>query len=228
MVIPSAQAASTAVTGNAKAIAFYKVMVKTTARYGGVVMSRVGYDVLKSTISGTFSTYYNLAVVPTGFSPAKEMVTLALSGGKTVWVADLMTPKCGASGSCGTNIPIRLLLNSKGEFYQLRAPSRPSSCWGTATSVNVGGFMPGTPAYETIGHFDPMKRVGKNETVTSTFPWSNKRTATEVDTISLATHLPIRSVVKVPKEGATPAYSFTWTNAWLKTAPIQPKVTMCS
>lgn len=227
-----AQAATTGATGNAKAIAFYRLMVKTIARYDGLLQSRSGYAVVETTSTGTGWTYgSHAAVVPTGFSPATEVVTDALSGGKVLWVADLMTPKCGAAGSCGTNVPARGILNTQGLYVQVLAPSKPPSCWERIpgdTGAVAGYTKLGGPVYETNGHFDPIKRVGKNELVTSTFPWTKTSTATEIDTISLATHLPTYGVVYAPKDGAAPAFAYAWTNSWMKSAPVQPQMTMCS
>lgn len=224
----AAQAATTPTTGNAKAIAFYRKMVKTVARYDGLYQSRSGFAVVKT--ASTVSWGYEITAVPAGFSPAAEVVTTALRGGKIVWVDDLMKPQCGASGNCGTNIPVQVIWNTKGEYFQELAPSKPPSCWVHSDKViSVAGDTElGVTTYTTYGHFDPMKRVGKNEIVTSTFAGINKETDTEVDTISLATHLPSSGVVYVTKKGGAPAFTYAWANSWTKSAPVQPQITMCS
>jgi hypothetical protein len=231
---PSAQAATSGATGNAKAIAFYREMIKAMAMDGGVIEYRNNYAFVKETCTAAGGTEVSLifdrAVIPKGYSPFGEGITLALSGGKVVWEIDNLAAKDAngfrTTGSCSPDASFTLLRNSQGEYIQGEgfASSTASLCWGTADFGIMGKL--GGPVYETYGHFDPMKRIGKNELITSTFGNKNNPT-TEIDTISLAIDLPISSVVKIPKEGKSPAFTVAWTMLWTG-SQVQPKVTMCS
>jgi hypothetical protein len=228
MVLPSAQAATSGPTGNAKAIAFYREMIKATALDGGVIEYRANYAFVKETCTTSGATkvslIYDRAVAPKGYSPFGEGITLALSGGKVVWETDSLSSK-STNGSCG-NTSFTLLRNSQGEYIQGEgfSSSTATLCWLTADNGILGKL--GGPVFKAFGHFDPMKRVGKNELVTSTFG-NKKNPTTEIDTISLAIDLPISSVVKIPKTGKSPAFTIASTMTWIG-SPVQPKVTMCT
>ena len=226
----AAQAADTKPTGNAKAIAFYREMVKTVAGEGGVTEYRSGYAFVKVTCMASggaaVSLDWSRAKAPAGYSPVTEFLATAFRGGKSVWTTDQFTPTSGVvTHNCDPKTPLRLLLNSKGGFLQVLTIGKASTCWQTFNAALL--WKIGGPEYETFGHFYPMQKVGKNEIVDSSFTWTKTTQATEIDTISRVTHLPSSSVLHIPKVGTSPAYVDSWSSSWLKKAPAAPQVTMC-
>lgn len=229
------QAAKLTTTGNATAIAFYRAMVNRTRLYHGLVEEQTGFLALKSSLGKSWSDVWGEGV-PAGYSPTSELITVAARSGKVTWVTDKMTPQCsvrvgssGASVGCGSNVPVEAMLNKGGQYSTEYFSA--GSCWGAGTigSPYVGGYtkVGVSFGYSLYGHFLPMKRIGGRELVTSTYPWG-KATVTEIDTIDVTSLLPIKSVFHYSKDGKYPAFTQVVVNHWLKTAPTQPRLTVCS
>jgi hypothetical protein len=130
--------------------------------------------------------------------------------------------------------PVGLLLASSGE-YQLAGGAPVSFTPPTTASYQpcvgrntgppyVGGYTKVGVAsgYGLFGHFDPMRRVGSNEIVTSTYAWSSNQVATEVDTIAASTRLPSAGVVRVSGATGRPAFSYHWTVRWYAARAYPP------
>lgn len=230
----SSQAAKLTATGDATTINFYRVMVNKTRLYSGLVEQQTGFVVIKSPLGKPWFAAWGEGPVA-GYSPASEFITIAAHNGKVTWVTDKMTPQCGAgvgssgvSVSCGSSVPLETILDASGKYAtEYFGPGR---CWsaGSISGTYVADYskLGGPLGYSLYGHFLPMKRAGGSELVTSTYPWG-KGTATEIDTINVLTHLPMKSITHFPKVGKYPAFTDVSVNHWLTTAPIQPQVTVC-
>lgn len=229
------RAATMATTGNAKTIAFYRTMVEKTRLYGGLVEQQSGFVALKSPTGKPWLISWGEGT-PAGYSPASESITIAGRDGKVTWVTDKMTPQCGASVgssgvtvSCRSYVPVETILDARGKYSTEYFSA--GRCWGadSISGTYVDGYAKvGVPfGYSLYGHYLPMKRTGGSEVVTSTFPWG-KGTVTEIDTINVTSHLPTKSVDHYSKDGKYPAFTEVIFNHWLKTAPVEPPVAVCS
>ena len=221
-IVSPAQAATIAPTGDGKTIAFYGVMVHKTLSYGTLIERQSGYAALQT--AGRAANWAYGKGVPPGYSPAMEDVVVASARGKVTWITDTMTPRC-TGANC---VVVQLLLDRAGAFFKIASGPYLASCWSVARGSVAGYTRIGVPSgYGLYGHFDPMKRVGRDELVTSTYPFGVGRTATELDTISIATDLPIKGVVHVTSDSAQSAVSYTFLDTWLKPARVEPHVTLC-
>ena len=221
--IGTAAQAATPPTGDAATIAFYKTMVQKTLSYGTLVERQTGYAALQT--AGRSANWTYGEGVPLGYAPATEDIVVAAAGGRLTWVMDTMTPRCGGA-SCTT---VQMLLDPSGAFLKILTGRYRASCWSAAHGDVAGYSRTGVPSgYGLYGRFLPMKRVGANELVTSTYAFGVGRTATELDTISLATDLPTKGLVHVGRTTTQRAFSYSFSDQWLKPERTQPHVTLCN
>jgi hypothetical protein len=214
--------AATVPTGNARTIAFYRAMADKTRLYGTNVVRQTGFASLQ--IDGNNPVWSNAEAAPAGFSPATEDIIIASTDGKVTWVTDLITARC-SGGKCAS---VETLLDSSGVFSRLPSGPYSTSCWTKSQGPVAGLTKTGGPSgYGVDGYFAPMRQVGGNELVTSTYPYGNGRTATELDTISLATDLPIKGVIHVTSGRALRTFSYSFSDSWLKSSEVRPQVTVC-
>jgi len=227
--------ATSAPTGNAKAIAFYRSVVNATRAHSGVVVTQTGYVLMTDELgrSSSFSFTFGIGSRRPGYVPAVEHITIAAVNRRISWVSDDMVPEGCTAQAGGSCLPVELLLYSGGLLWRFDSPRLPasSSCWSSnvRAGTEVAGYTKTGVAsgYALYGYFYPVKRVGGSDEVTSTYPWGKTQKATEVDTISLATRLPTSSVVHVSAAPGAPAFTYRWTNQWLAKAPVMPRTTMC-
>lgn len=246
-VAPSA--AAPAPTGSAATIAFYRQMVAQTNREGGVTFVVSGYDALRDNIGKTSSVSWisGAGGLPAGYVHAIDHVTLANSAGAIAWVSDEMVPRCAppAGSTSGgitlgcTDITYQTLLTASGvvgHYLPGGSYGTAGTCWGPDRGSSGGGAtvdgysssnIGHVGSYGVFGHFFPMRRAGGSELVTSRYPFGAGRRATEVDTISIATHLPKKGVTHVTAGAGHPAFTMTWTNHWLARPPTEPVVRPC-
>ena len=225
---------SAAPTGNPKTIAFYRAVVNATRQHKGVVSIQTGFVTMSDELkSSSFSYFWGRGTSPPGYVRAVEHITIAAANRHVVWVTDDMVPEGCTAGAGGSCLPVEFLLSSSGVLWRFDSARLPPSslCWSSSAAKGdvVGGYSKIGVAfgYALYGYFYPMKRVGGNEYVTSTFPWGKTQKATEVDKINLATHLPASSIVRIASATGLPAFTYSWTNQWLKNAPLMPQATLC-
>jgi hypothetical protein len=221
--------ASSLVSGNSAAIAFYRTVVAATQHQGGVDEVQTGFVVMKDTLSKTsagVSVTMGSGRQPTGYVQTTEHLTVADSGGKISWASDALTPMC-ATVVC-PDIPYQLLLTSAGLFGHFGSSIAAGTCW-THDSGSLDYLRVGAPfGYDLVGNFGPLKNSKDAVVVTSTYPWGSKDSATEVDTIPSNTHLPVSGVVHVAATVGQPAFQYRWTNKWLPGSPAEPKIVLCN
>jgi len=224
-------------TGNAGAIAFYRKVVSATQAADGVEQiyaSSAPLTQVKYSSTGGLS-WYVMQPKKAGFAPAVDIVFVGADSGKVTFVADTVL----YPGS-GPKFPdFGMLLTAKGEVILAGgAPARTTPATSKTTVAPCVGpskvrFVAGYPGvgvafgYALYGHFDPVKIVdkGKEYAVTSTYPWSSSpsRTATEVDVVSVATHLPVASQITVNAGGGLPAFTLRWANTWFHSTIYPPR-----
>lgn len=222
-------------TGNASAIDFYRKVVAATVAADGVEQVYLAQDPLtqvKYSSKGGLS-WYIMQPKKAGFAPALDILFIGADHGKVTFVADTV-----AYGGTGPAFPpFGMLLTSKGEVVLAGgAPARTTpansktpvaQCGGATKVAFVAGYDKVGVAfgYALYGHFDPIKRVGKNYEITSTYPWATNpaRTATEVDTVPVGSYLPTEGVINVSAGGAFPAFTMRWSNHWFHTPLYPPK-----
>jgi hypothetical protein len=224
---------SKAPTGNPKTIAFYRQVVAATAKAPGWTATFSGYTAIEESIGKQTSVnweYYD--GVPKGYDPAVDHVTAAAAGGRLTWLSDEIVPAprtCAKGSVCflPATLPYQVLLGPSGLEGHFVA-SGPASlvCWAKDHGAVLGYSKVGVPTgYGLYGRFYPMRRAGGAELVTSTYPWGATQHATEVDTISIATHLPSTTVVHVSASPGHPALTLSSTYRWLGATPAEPATT---
>ena len=224
----SPASASSLVSGNTAAIAFYRAVVAATQHQGGVDEVQTGFVVMKDTLGkdvASVSLTMGSGKLPAGYVEVTERLTVADSSGKISWASDALTPVC-PSGLC-PDVPYQLLLTSAGLFGHFGSTAGSGTCW-TRDSGSLDYLKVGTPfGYELVGNFAPLRRSKGAVVVTSTYPWGSKDSATEVDTIPAGTHLPLSGTVHVAPTVGQAAFEYRWTNKWLPSSPVQPKIVLC-
>lgn len=216
-------------SGNAATLAFYRQVVAATRRMGTEVLTIGGsYTIVE--YQGSLKHWYTGGTSSrAGYQPAADLVTIAASGGRVKFVVDAIVHTRPPGFS-----PFGLLLTASGEY--LLAGGAPVTftpptthayqpCMGRSTGAPyVGGYTKVGVAsgYGFYGHFGPMRRVGANEIVTSTYPWGSKQVETEVDTIAASTHLPSAGVVRVSSGGGLSGFSYHWTVRWYGATAYPP------
>jgi hypothetical protein len=219
--------AASLVSGNSAAIAFYRAVVDATQHQGGVDEVQTGFVVMKDTLGkdvASVSLAMGSGKLPTGYVQVTEHLTVADSSGKISWASDALTPVC--AGLC-PDIPYQLLLTSAGLFGHFGSSAASGTCWAH-DSGSLDYLKVGTPfGYDLVGNFGPLKRSKGSVVVTSTYPWGSKDSATEVDTVPANTHLPVTGLVHVAATVGQAAFQYRWTNKWLPSSPVEPKILLC-
>jgi hypothetical protein len=222
-------------TGDKATIAFYRKLVAATVAADGVEQIYLAQAPLTQVkySSKEGLAWYVMQPPKEGFAPALDIVFVGAEHGKVTFVAD--TVAYGGKGPAFP--PFGMLLTPKGEVILAGgAPARTTPA-GTKTPVTpcagptkvafVAGYAKvGVPfGYSLLGHFAPMKRVGKYYDITSTYPWGAKpaRTATEIDTVPVGSYLPTAGVIHVSAGGGFAAFTMRWANAWFHTTLYPPK-----
>ncbi len=222
-------------SGNPAVIAFYRKVVAAThaataeASYFSVTDSLAQ---VKVNPNGSYS-WFQFDPPKPGFAPARGVVWVVATAGRVRFVTESL-----AYGGVGTTFgPFGIVLTSRGAVLLggnafpmvASAPSATPGfqpCEGTPTgAVDVGGWtkVGGPSGYGLYGDFLTMHRAGGAEIVTSTYPWGSKgQRATEVDTVSLTTHLPVRSVMHVSAVPGIPAYTLAYRNVWYHSRVLPP------
>ena len=225
---PPTAAAPSKVTGNPAAIALYRKVVKATAAADGVEQLYLAQDPLtQAKYASKRLSWAEMQPTETGYAPAVDIVFVGAAGGKVTFVADSVL-----YGGKGPDFPdFGLLLTGKGEVILAGGAAARTTPAGKKTTVYpcAGGYsgptlVAGYPkvgvtfGYSLLGHFGSLKLVdkGKEYQVTSTYSWSTSpaRTATEVDTVPIATDLPNETVINVSAGGKFAAFTMRFANVW--------------
>ncbi|MDA8292089.1 MAG: hypothetical protein M0Z33_10495 [Actinomycetota bacterium] len=228
-----------AVSGNPAVIAFYRKVVAATRAATAVAEYFTATDsIAEVRVNPNRSyTWYQLGPPNPGFTPARGVLWIVAAAGRVRFVTESFVYG-GVGKSFG---PFGIALSSRGEvmlggnaFPRVVSPSAASPsgslhvyqpCAGvTSGAVDVGGYVKvGGPAgYGLYGDFLSMHRAGGSEIVTSRYPWGRRgQKVTEVDTVPLATDLPVRSVQHVSAVPGIPAYTFAYSSVWYH-SPVQP------
>ena len=216
------------VTGNTAAIAFYRKVVKATAATEGVEEIYPPQQPLtQAKFAGKRLSWAEMQPTKAGFSPATDVVFVGAEHGKVTFVADTVL----YAGKGAIFPDFGLLLTPKGEVLLANGAAARTGPVTKKTPVYpcAGGYSgPKLVAgydrvgiqfgYSLVGHFDKMKVVdkGKAYQVTSTYPWFGNpaQTATEVDTVPIATDLPALTVIHVSAAGKFAAFTMREANVW--------------
>ena len=164
-------------TGNAQAIAFYKLSRSAMATYEGVTFRGGGtsYRIIHTASGDTFK--FDFGATPKGYTTAVAHVRVVQRKGRVVEEIDTLD----ASGKP----PLRLWQSSGTEIGELltKKPCAELVPTNTASFVTIGH-----PYVGLSGHFAPLVAAGSQQVVTSTYSLAGG-IAHERDTINPATHL---------------------------------------
>lgn len=226
LLLPASASASTsrAATGDPATIAFYRAVVKATQTERRTIDTATGFTQLEET-AGAVNWRFGEAPLP-GYVKATDHVVISASGGKLVWLSDLLVPKsCTPTGTHRCD-DVEVVLDHSGVFFHVIANGN-NACYVSAQGSIFGYAKVGVASgYSLYGRFLPMKRDGGNVEVTSTYPYGHQQ-ATEVDTISPKTHLPSVTVVQVAG-GGLPKFTYRDVLHWSMAPPKVPKFSICS
>ena len=230
--------ASTDVSGNPAAIAFVNLVTAATQRMGAEEETIPGQEAIEDYVKGqswNVSTKFVVGTsVPSGYVPTVEYTTIAAKAARLAWASTVFVPAGCPTTSAPTctrtvdNITALFLLTSAGFFIH---PYRyPGLCWSKSTGTVANRSQTGGPVgFYPYGDYAALRRAGSTMVVTSTYSVGGGQTATETDTINVATRLPISTVANVPAVPGHPGYTEHFTYRWLTTAPAEPQVgALCS
>jgi hypothetical protein len=224
MVPAGAALGANSTTGDPATIAFYRTVAAATAAKSGLVEVSSGFSSVREASSFPFRWAQNGAP-SASFTPVVDHITVAAKAGKIIWISDVMIPQHGCKPTPAHLCePAHIELTPKGLFAEVGASGCATPAHGSLLLFSAVG---GPIGYQAYGHFLPLARKGANVVVTSTYP-VGAQVATEVDTISYATRLPILTVVHVGKAKGRAAFTSTTTMKWLSKQPAFPAMRVCS
>jgi hypothetical protein len=223
----SVATAASPATGDALAIAFYDNVVHAYDTTPALTYTESGLVTMKSQIGKKASTFrWNFGrPIGTGFVAARERGVTALSGGRVVWVHDLLDPVSQPTTGARQR-PFEVVANGAGLFGRFRVPGKRFACFFKLTG---GTPFPGVghPWIVLSGNFGPLDASGDTARVGSSYPFDG-RTATELDTVSTNTKLIKTIDVQVSAASAAkPAFAFAASYGYPAATPAAPRITVC-
>lgn len=231
LLLSSFSLAAAGPSGSAAGIAVARSVVKAYQSVSVESYVEHGFIFMAATEGKQSSFKWEYGVGPyLGLSPATEHAEVGLQNGRVKWWVDDLNPgTCSAAGPCA-RIPVELVADSKGLFYAF-GDSASHTCYG-----HLSGTAPvrvGQPVWYVSGSFEPPKKSGANELVTSTYPYSipgaQPSMATEVDKVAAASGRLLATNVTItaqPGHQLAP-FSFGSTFTYPTTAPQPPVVNLC-
>jgi len=210
-------------SGNARAVAFARSVVRSYGHVPGISYTQRGYSVMEDRIGpGSFFGWsWGTGYAPSGWVAATDHVTVGLAADRVLWVRDDLTPHCGKA--CGV-VPIEVMITRAGDFWRPKA----SACY---RKFHGSPYKIGSAWISLLsGHYGPLTRRGGSVLTHFSYRWGAGRTATQTDVIGAASRL-IRSyrVSVSPGSGANqPAFKFSADYDNLARAPSEPKISACS
>lgn len=166
-----------------------------------------------------------------GMVPAREQATVGLKDGLVTWWRDDLTPlPCAETALCGEidspQVPVELVVDSSGAFYAYGNRAH-HGCYG-----RLGGstpLRPGDRTWTLFGEFDAPTAHGTTRLLKSSFPWGlTGGLASEMASVSMRTHLPIREQTQiVPQAGGGAPFAFSARFGYPARAAA-PRVALCS
>jgi hypothetical protein len=200
----TALAAVPAATGDARGIALARLVARAYVGVRAQSYSQRGFVWMAATEGkvSSFRWVYGSGPSP-GLSAATEHGVLVLRRGKVLWWRDDLTPPRCTTGVCTTAVPVQIVADARGLFYAYGNASR-HTCYGHLHGTTP--YIVGRSVWSVVGRFRAPVPAGRSERLRSTYPWGSAQSATEVDTISLATHRLLATRVAVSAGGRSPAF----------------------
>jgi hypothetical protein len=166
-----------------------------------------------------------------GMTPAHELATVGLKEGRVSWWRDDLTPlPCIEALLCGevaaAQVPVELVVEPAGAFYAYGSRSH-HGCFG-----RLGGSTPlrsGDRTWTLFGEFAAPAAHGTTELLKSSFPWGiTGGLASEMASVSMRTHLPVREqTTVVPSAAGGTSFGFTASFGY-PTRAKAPQVKLCA
>jgi hypothetical protein len=166
-----------------------------------------------------------------GMVPAREQATVGLKNGRVTWWRDDLTPlPCVEAALCGelgsAQVPVELVVEPSGAFYAYGNRAH-HGCYG-----RLGGstpLRPGDRTWTLFGEFEAPSAHGTTRLLKSSFPWGlTGGLASEMASVSMRTHLPVREQTQiVPSGGGGAAFAFSASFGYPERV-VAPRVTLCS
>jgi hypothetical protein len=234
--LPAAGVGARSWSGNAAAIAYYRVSVARTNALPVLHDVEHGYYFLWDAggTKGNFLLSWGLAKPSESYQQHVDgTYVVRMSQGKSVWETLEFTVPCTSGSVCASSItPLTFLVKKGAAYWGYDNSSNVVGCWNKATDTSAWiakDFRVGSAWWYTYGDYRPMVKHGNVVVITETYPASYGATTTETDSINATTHLFKGSVLRISKSktGSHPAYNYTVTETDPKAIPKEPTVHVC-
>jgi hypothetical protein len=232
----AAQAARADVTGDAKTIAFYRVVVATAdAQHVEDQVYVHDYWLADQYSKNPADARFELVRGPTrlrGFAAVDATVVYRQVHSRPDWETWTFAVPCSPGRACRSKVtPVEFFVTGGGDFWGFQRGGT-VACWYHATGKSAwieSDWTTGQP-WTVYGHFEPEVVHGNQVLVTSTYPTGGGGTAREVDSINKSDRLfsesgILQSATRRPK---LPAYSYSISTSFPKVLPTPPKVRVCA
>jgi len=216
-------------TGNAKAIAYYRVAVSTTNHLKSYEISQTGYVRIYSTVGKVNVSRWvwgNQQFQP-GYYATNEKIEVAQRAGRVIWYEDTLrpiVPRC-RSKLCIAIYPIQFYITRTAAYEGIITRGTNASCFYKEQFANVP-YRAGSAYWVTYGYFYPMSTTGGLTRITSKYS-NGAQKVTETDTINRTTKIFTASTYHFAAAGRYRAYAYKARYSPLKSTPKPPTISIC-
>jgi hypothetical protein len=216
-------------TGNAAAIAFWRVAAARTNALPAYVLHQTGWMRASDSVAKDQVTWaWGFAQFKSRLKvyPARERIVLVQHAGSTVWLEDFITPvdsSCHA-GAC-KQYPIEIVVRRTVAFAGIVLSGGGAKCYKRESLAKVP-YLVGAPFWVAAGHYAPKVVRGALTEITSTYSNESQR-VTETDLITTKTKLFAASELHAAATTGRRAFSYRITDARLAKVPKSPSITLC-
>ena len=216
-------------TGNAAAIAYYRVAVAKTNGLRSYEFAQTGYVRIYSSVGKTDVSrwVWGYSQFQPGYYASNEKMKLVQAGGKVTWLEDTLTPivpKCHAT-LCNAVYPIQFYVTKTAAFEGIITKGTTASCFNRESFAYVP-YRAGSGWWVTSGFFYPMSTAGGVTRITSKYS-NGAQEVPETDSINGTTKIFTASTYHFAAGNGHRAYSYKATYTTLASAPKPPTVKIC-
>jgi hypothetical protein len=157
-------------TGNAKAIAYYRVAVAKTNRLRSYEIFQTGYVRIFSAVGKSDESrwVWGYGQFVAGYYASNEKIKLVQAGGKVSWLEDTLMPIVPACHTtlCNAVYPIQFYITKTAAYEGIITKGPNASCFTRWSFADVP-YRAGSGWWGTFGYFYPMTTVGGLTRITS-------------------------------------------------------------
>lgn len=228
MAFPSAAFGYDA-TGNAAAIAFFRVAAARTDALAAYVLNQNGW------MRASDSVPKDQVAWAWGFAqfksririyPARERIVVVQHKGSTSWLQDTVTPiDTACKKPACRQYPIEIVVFRSEAFEGIVLSGASAKCFKREARNKVP-YTVGAPWWTVVGHFSPEVVRGALTQITSTYG-NEGQLVTETDLIATKTHLFAQSHMHASPATGRRAFNYRIADGRLARVPRAPSITLC-